>query len=662
MKRKVLAVTAFVAFIRFITLDIGIVNAQHQIREPGKEIGLAVEVGPLGATREYEAVPIAAADVLGNGPYDLFLRDRKLLPFKRFTPEGVPIYGQPQDFNSPSVQLAPFVKGSEIWAVIYAGGRIQSMRFDRERLRFQTADGFEAQLPNGAATLAAFTLPGEHLAIVFTKGDGKSRGVPGAHPHSADYRPFDGSGIWRGKLSYSALGLLKVQRGSSNPEINFPIFEPQRDFLIRSTGLTHVEYPSTGQGGVMGAASQGMFYYFRNASADGLELRPGVFLSDTDGNGMRHPGIFPTPVAIPDAKTGDSDLLVGDTGSLWFYNFTGYFNERGGPIYDPPVRVLVENPVMSLGALPVITTGDLDGDGLNDLVAGNDAGHFLLVRNIGNPSQAEFDVPVRIRAGGEILKIDAGYGGVQGPPESRWGYTCPTVYDWNSDGSPDIVYNSIHGDISVLLQIPGMTPPAFEKPVILKSDTMELRLVWRTQPAVTNWGAEGGRNCIVVNDENNQFRRFWQIDDYNVTPGEVLRLTTGEPIQAHSKRFAGQFGRTKLQAIDWDGDGKIDLLAGTGRAASIPGPGGIPDDTFQGDRRQASVLFLRNAGTNGAPVFEYPRVMRYEGSKLEMGVHSCSPLAIDLGRGQLDLLVGEEDGTVIYYPREKLSWPEHRSN
>ena len=142
---------------------------------------------------------------------------------------------------------------------------------------------------------------------------------------------------------------------------------------------------------------------------------------------------------------------------------------------------------------------------------------------------------------------------------------------------------------------------------------MELHLVWRTQPAVTDWDTASGRSCIIVNDEQNQFHRYWQIDDYNVTPGDVLRLTTGEPIQAHSRRFAGQLGRTKLQAVDWDGDGKIDLLAGTGRAASIPGPGGIPDDTFQGDRRQASVLFLRNAGSNQEPVFEYPRVMCFSG-------------------------------------------------
>ncbi|MEZ6191286.1 MAG: hypothetical protein R3C45_08345 [Phycisphaerales bacterium] len=245
---------------------------------------------------------------------------------------------------------------------------------------------------------------------------------------------------------------------------------------------------------------------------------------------------------------------------------------------------------------------------------------------------------------------------IQGPGEARWGYTCPTVYDWNNDGHADIVFNSILADVTVLLQEPGSDPPAFEKPVVLKCDSLELHLVWRTQPAVTDWGKPGQR-CIIVNDEENYLRRFWRIDDYNVRRGEVLRLTTGEPIQTHSKRFSGQLGRTKIQAIDWDGDGVIDLLVV--RADRHPSRRrGYPDDTFKGDERQSSVLFLRNAGTNENPVFEYPRVMHHRGKKIALGAHSCSPLAIDLGRGGLDLLVGMEQGVVLYYPREELSWPE----
>ncbi len=163
-------------------------------------------------------------------------------------------------------------------------------------------------------------------------------------------------------------------------------------------------------------------------------------------------------------------------------------------------------------------------------------------------------------------------------------------------------------------------------------------------------GTELGKYLIkypVFNDEQNVLRRIWRIDDYNVKRGEVLRLTTGEPIQTHSRHFAGQLGRTKIPAIDWDGDGKIDLLTGTGRSASIPGKGGIPDDTNTSDERQSSVLLLPNAGTNEQPVFEYPKVVHFDGKKIALGAHSCSPLAVDLGWGQLDLLVGMERGGCI---------------
>lgn len=644
------------------TLAIGSTLAQPPSWRPSESVPLSVDLGPLGATRHYEVTPLGTADVFGNGPYDLLLRARRVLPFRRWTAEGVPVYGQPQPFTAPSQQLALFDTPTGLQAVVYSAHEMRLLVFNRETQAFEVAGELAGQVPRGAACLTPIALPKGELAILFTKSDGKSRGVPGAHPHSVDFRPFDGSGIWRGAMGYHALGSLLYDTPSSTPETRYPIFPGERDFLNRCMGLTCVNYPSMDRRGVMGGASQGMFYYFENESDEGLALNPGVFLSDIDGNGMRHPGIHPTPVAIPNPATGDSDLLAGDTGSLWFYRFTGRFTDRGGPIYEQPTQALIENPALSVGALPVLSSGDLDCDGLVDLVAGNDAGHFLFVRNIGTKDVTRYDAPLRLEAGGNIFKVDAGYVGIQGPAESRWGYTCPTVYDWNHDGSPDLVYNSIQGDVSVLLQIPGSEPPSFERPVILKSDTMELHLVWRTQPAVTDWDAAGGRSCIIVNDQQNQFRRYWQVDDYNVTPGDVLRLTTGEPIQAHSRRFAGQLGRTKLQAIDWDGDGKIDLLAGTGRAASIPGPGGIPDDTFRGDRRQASVLFLRNAGSNQEPIFEYPRVMCFREEKLEMGVHSCSPLAIDLGRGQLDLLVGEEDGTVLYFPREDLSWVDVRND
>ncbi len=650
-------------------------EAQSAGWEAGKPVPLASQIGPLGATHDYEVTPMCTADLYGHGPYDLILRDARILPFKSFDDHGVPVYGQPVRQKLLPGQWVPLVDRGKLEAIVLTSKEWQLWQFEPERHEFELKQSWQVSVPRRANIKAAISWGQNRIAVLFTKGDGLSRGVPGAGSHSADYQPFDGAGIWRGTLSYENLGAVVMEQGKTSCEVTFPLSADARDFLIRCTGMTAVQFPGFKQRGVVGAASQGMFYYFPvQEHAAGL-LQEKVFVGNRRGNGMRHPGMFPAPVLLPHPETGDSDLLVGDTGTLWFYRFSGTFTAHGGPIYDAGVPALIESPQLSLGALPVITSGDLDGDGLIDLVAGNDAGHLFYIRNRGDRGTMLLDPPLRLQSDGEIFKVDGGYSGVQGPPESRWGYTCPSVCDWNGDGLADLVYNSILGQISVLLQRPQTSPPAFEKPYVLRSDTMELQLVWRTQPAVTTWGQAEGRRCLVVNDEHNQLRCYWQVDAENVTPGELLRMTTGEPIQAHGQRFGGQFGRTKLQIVDWDGDGQLDLLLGTGRAASIPGPGGIPDETFTGDRRQASVLLMRNAGTNAAPVFEYPQVMCSQGTKLEMGVHSCSPLAIDTGyhasspadsarsvqsrsdgsRKQLDLLVGHEDGGVYYFPGSTLS-------
>ena len=663
LTRRPLGVGLFLILMLALTGDV--VADGYDKWEPGGNIPLAVEVGTLGATDTYEATPAGVADVFGNGPYDLILTDHKVLPFRRMSSEGVPVYGPPQTFKLPSRAAALFTDESSALCALYPSGQAAYIsKFDASTRKFTAGQKSDVAWPKNARSFAATLSPRGRLLVYFSVPDGRPYYPTDVHSHLPGYRPFNGSGIWRGGRPFSSLGAAMFIDGTGfgKSMVKHPVYDGGRDFQFSNPGITVVNLGKGHERDIVASDKLGTFHFFHNRASDAINLDEGVFVSDERGNALRHPGINPKPVAIADPETGYSNLIVGDTGIVWFYRFTGRFNQIGGPIYEKPKRVLVEDPPLVLSALPVITSGDLDNDGLIDLLAGNDVGDFYFARNIGTEAEPGFDVPHLIKAGGETLKVNAGYGCIQGPGEARWGYTCPTLYDWNGDGLLDIIYNSIHGDITVLLHKPDTSPPAFEKPVVLKCDSLELRLVWRTQPAVTDWGKEGGGSCIIVNDENNQLRRFWRIDDYNVRRGELLKLATGEPIQAHGKRHGGQYGRTKLQAVDWDRDGKVDLIAGTGRAASIPGPGGYPDDTFKGDSRQATVLFLRNVGTNDNPVFEYPCVMHYKGKKIAMGTHSCTPLAVDLGRGELDLLVGMEDGVVSYFPRESLTWPDIRAS
>ncbi|WP_432798309.1 FG-GAP repeat domain-containing protein [Poriferisphaera sp. WC338] len=622
---------------------------------------LGTELGPLGNNQHGQGRVMGTADVFGNGPYDLFLTGRRILPFKRFMPNGAPIYGNVVNFESPSSVVSVFgpnESGDDIWGAYPSKTQINLMKFDREKMAFRAVAKVPLKLPRNIRTLTGTITSKGRVHTYFSVSDEQPYRPEGAHHHSAFYQPFDGSGIWRGNLIYHGLGAAAFDNTKlKNARSKFPIFGKGQDFMFSNPSLTVVNLGKNRERDLVGGDKQGTLHYFHNKSSKSIKLETVKYLSESSGHAIHHNGIISAPIAIPNPQTGLSDLIVGDTGHFWHYRFTGEFNKYDSPIYDVPTQVMTENPVLSLGKLPVITYGDLDGDGLIDLVAGNDVGDFYFIRNIGNNQHPSFDVPQFIMTGNKRMKISAGYRSIQGPGEARWGYTCPTLYDWNGDGLLDIIFNSILAEITVALQVPDQSELRFEEPRVLKCNGLELHLVWRTQPAVTDWNT-GKQTCIIVNDEKNQLRRFWQADDDNVYRGDVLRLTDGRPIQAHSRRAAGQWGRTKLQAVDWDGDGLVDLLAGTGRSAAIPGPGGYPDDVYTGDRRQASVLFLRNAGTKTHPVFEYPKVLHFKGTKLEFGVHSCSPLAVDIGRGKLDLIVAMEDGSATYYEREDLSWPD----
>ena len=116
-------------------------------------------------------------------------------------------------------------------------------------------------------------------------------------------------------------------------------------------------------------------------------------------------------------------------------------------------------------------------------------------------------------------------------------------------------------------------------------------------------------------------------------------------------------GRIKIHIVDWDNDGVKDVLIGTGRAQSLPNPvTGLPYNWGQ-KNEGASVLFLRNSGTEEKPVYEFPRMLRYKGKELLFGAHSCVPATGPIGSGNPNnLLVGTEYGTYRYYDYRDLEW------
>ena len=83
---------------------------------------------------------------------------------------------------------------------------------------------------------------------------------------------------------------------------------------------------------------------------------------------------------------------------------------------------------------------DFNHDGILDIIAGTSEGRILLAKGTTDGYLA----PVALHTGEgstyETILVQGQYRvDIQGPEESRWGYTAPTCVDWNSDGMLDLV-------------------------------------------------------------------------------------------------------------------------------------------------------------------------------------------------------------------------------
>ncbi len=489
-------------------------------------------------------------------------------------------------------------------------------------------------------------------------GDGKLDVVVGADDWT-DYgwdNAYTADGTWTNGPLRGFVYLVRNTGSNEKPVYDQPVKVLAGDHPVETFGWpspNFADFRGTGKLDLICGEFRDSFTYFENiGTRTAPKYAPGRQLKTPDGQPLTMDLEMITPVALDWNKDGHVDLICGDEdGRVAFIENTGKLAADGTPLFLSPRYFQQEADDVKCGALATPVGCDWDGDSAMDLISGNSAGYLMFFKNLSRAGveKPKWAAPQYLAADGKVIRFMAGpNGSIQGPAEAKWGYTTLSVADWDGDGLPDLLVNSIWGQVVWFKNIGTRQAPklAAAQPVEvewegpqpalaygwLRPQGKELLTQWRTTPAAVDWNKDGLMDLVMLDQEGclaffERAKRDGKL--VLLPPQRVLCDEKGAPLRLNAG-LAGKSGRRKICIVDWDGDGKLDILLNA-----------------------ANAKFLRQEEAREGKWF-----FKDMGLLVEQNIegHDVSPTVVDFnGDGIPDFLGGAEDGHFYYLknPRTK---------
>jgi hypothetical protein len=284
-----------------------------------------------------------------------------------------------------------------------------------------------------------------------------------------------------------------------------------------------------------------------------------------------------------------------------------------------------------------VAVGDLSGDGLFDMVVGNATGTLFWYQNHGTKGHPQFDTAYLLR-NPDGTPIDVGWS------------AAPEIVDWDGDGLLDLIVGCEKESILFYKNIGDRHHPAFKLIGPVQADGKTLRVPhnycdmdpqnkiypvdYEPVPHVVDWNGDGKLDLLAGGYITG---RVFYYENIAASAHEVPKLSYRGPLQADGKDLDVTWCAAPCTG-DFRHCGKLDLISGAMQIS--------PEGGDQSDPKRA-LWYYENVGTRANPVLHhvpFPSKGQFPFGAL------ATPRAIDItGNGLLDLVTSVEGE--IYFIR-----------
>ena len=247
------------------------------------------------------------------------------------------------------------------------------------------------------------------------------------------------------------------------------------------------------------------------------------------------------PFVVDYDLDGRKDLLVGTKeGKIALFTNT---ETESNPTFSGYNFIKAEGEDIDVGthAAPFIV--DYDNDGSKDLLVGNGEGSLIYYANQGSNNNPVFTPPIVLNdAEGSELAVDS--------------YCTPCVVDWNEDHKKDILLGSVNGTLTLYLNQGSDASPLYSAPRSIEVEGAEIDVGSFAAPFAADWNGDGKKD-LLVGDGDGSIHLYLNVSNN----GEPQLISSGK-VKVNGQDLMVD-GSAVPFMVDWDQDGKKDLLAGS---------------------------------------------------------------------------------------------------